>query len=171
MKFYALLLHNYDDLQSSWNIFVIKSHTERMGNHLYKDTKAGFIVVIIMHSYHFRSVTTWPSFKGNQIKQSHICPHAMCLSHTLTRYGFWNKGHCLLDVTKSVVQVCIQFEMIYIWHYNGARHIVYMMKMKTYPRHWPLMREIHWSPGIPLTKTRNAELWCFLWSAPKHSVE
>ena len=32
--------------------------------------------------------------------------------------------------------------------------------METFPRYWPFLR---W---IPLTKASDAELWCFLWSAP-----
>ena len=39
-----------------------------------------------------------------------------------------------------------------------------VIKWKHFPRYWPFERGIHrW---IPLTKASDAELWCFLWSAP-----
>ena len=31
---------------------------------------------------------------------------------------------------------------------------------------WPFVRGIHRSPVVPPTKASDAELWCFLWSAP-----
>ena len=38
-------------------------------------------------------------------------------------------------------------------------------KWKHFPRYWPFVRGIHrW---IPRTKASDAELWCFLWSAPE----
>ena len=40
-----------------------------------------------------------------------------------------------------------------------------VIKWKHLPHFWPFVRGIHrW---ISLTKARNAELWCFLWSAPE----
>ena len=42
-------------------------------------------------------------------------------------------------------------------------------KWKHFPRFWRFLRGPHrW---IRLTKTSDAELWCFLWSAPKQMVE
>ena len=41
-------------------------------------------------------------------------------------------------------------------------------QMETFPRYWPLVRGIHRST---LTKACDAELWCFLWSAPEQTVE
>ena len=39
--------------------------------------------------------------------------------------------------------------------------------METFPRYWPFVRGIHRSRWIPRTKASDAELWCFLWSAPE----
>ena len=39
-----------------------------------------------------------------------------------------------------------------------------VIKWKHFPRHLSFVRGIHRS--IPLTKASDAELWCFLWSAP-----
>ena len=42
-------------------------------------------------------------------------------------------------------------------------------QLETFPRYWPFVRGIHrW---IPLTKASDAEVWCFLWSAPEQTVE
>ena len=46
-----------------------------------------------------------------------------------------------------------------------------VFKWKHFPRYWPSVRGIHRSPGIPRTKASDAELWCFLWSAPESTVE
>ena len=42
-----------------------------------------------------------------------------------------------------------------------------VIKWKHFPRHWPFVRGIHRSRWIPHTKASDAELWCFLWSAPE----
>ena len=42
-----------------------------------------------------------------------------------------------------------------------------VIKWKHFPRYWPFMRGIHRSRWIPCTKASDAELWCFLWSAPE----
>ena len=42
-----------------------------------------------------------------------------------------------------------------------------VIKWKHFPRYWSFVRGIHWSRWIPRTKTSDAELWCFLWSAPE----
>ena len=41
-----------------------------------------------------------------------------------------------------------------------------VIKWKHFPRHWPLCGEFTGHRWIPLTKASDAELWCFLWSAP-----
>ena len=42
-----------------------------------------------------------------------------------------------------------------------------VIKWKHFPRYWPFVRGIHRSRWIPRTKASDAELWCFLWSAPE----
>ena len=46
-----------------------------------------------------------------------------------------------------------------------------VIRCKHFPRHWPFCGEFtgHW--WIPLTKARDAGLWCFLFSAPESTVE
>ena len=42
-----------------------------------------------------------------------------------------------------------------------------VIKWKHVPRYWPFVRGIHLSPVNFPTKVSDAELWCFLWSAPE----
>ena len=44
-------------------------------------------------------------------------------------------------------------------------------KLKHFARYWPFVRESTGDRWIPLTKASDAELWCFLWSAPEQTVE
>ena len=37
--------------------------------------------------------------------------------------------------------------------------------------YWPIVRGIHWSRWIPLTKASNAQLWCFLSSVRERTFE
>ena len=46
-----------------------------------------------------------------------------------------------------------------------------VIKWKHFPRYWPFVRAIHRTRWIPNTKASDAELWCFLWSASKQTVE
>ena len=41
-----------------------------------------------------------------------------------------------------------------------------VIKWKHFPRYWPFVLEFTGPRWIPLTKASDAELWCFLWSAP-----
>ena len=41
-----------------------------------------------------------------------------------------------------------------------------VIKWKHFPRHWPLCGKFTGDRWIPRTKAGDAELWCFLWSAP-----
>ena len=45
-----------------------------------------------------------------------------------------------------------------------------VIKWKHFPRHWPLCGEFTGHRWIPRTKASDAELWCFLWSAPEWTV-
>ena len=46
-----------------------------------------------------------------------------------------------------------------------------VMKWKYVPPYWPFVRGIHQSLVNSPTKASDAELWCFLWSAPNQTVE
>ena len=46
-----------------------------------------------------------------------------------------------------------------------------VIKWKHFPRYWPFVRESTGHRWIPLTKSRNAEPWYFLRSAPEQAIE
>ena len=46
-----------------------------------------------------------------------------------------------------------------------------VIKWKHFPRYWPFVRGIHRSRWTPRTKARDAELWCFLGSAPEWTIQ
>ena len=46
-----------------------------------------------------------------------------------------------------------------------------VIKWKNFPRYWPFVRGIHRSRWIPRTKATDAELCCFLWSAPEPTAK
>ena len=45
------------------------------------------------------------------------------------------------------------------------------IKWKHFPHYWPFVRRIYQSlVWIPLTKTSDMVLWCFLWSVPEQTI-
>ena len=56
-------------------------------------------------------------------------------------------------------------------HLSGANELILLhddvIKWKHFPRYWPFVRGIHRPRWIPHTKASDAELWCFIWSAPE----
>ena len=57
-----------------------------------------------------------------------------------------------------------------IWEDGDMNHAKVhddVIKWKHFPRYWPFVQEIHRSRWIPRTKASDAELWCFLLSAPE----
>ena len=42
-----------------------------------------------------------------------------------------------------------------------------VIEWKHFPRYWSFVRGIHRSPVNSPAKARDAEMWCFLWSAPE----
>ena len=51
--------------------------------------------------------------------------------------------------------------------FNGGLAHDDVIKWKHFPRYWPFVWGIRRSRWIPRTKASDAELWCFLWSAPE----
>ena len=43
-----------------------------------------------------------------------------------------------------------------------------VIKWKHFPCYWPSVRGVHWSL---VKRASDAELWCFLWSAPEQTIE
>ena len=58
----------------------------------------------------------------------------------------------------------------HLWYGSQAAHDD-DIKWNQFLRYWPCVREPTGHRWIPLTKTSDAELWCFLWTTPKQTVE
>ena len=74
----------------------------------------------------------------------------------------WNMNQCTTvfcheNAFENVVHFCGYFVPVSWW-----RH-----QMETFPRYWLFVRGIPGHHWIPCTKASDAELWCFLWSAPE----
>ena len=65
------------------------------------------------------------------------------------QYGFKTKHSTELAVTESIDRVLLNID---------NKHDV--IEWKHFPRYWPFVRGIQWSP----VNSSGAELWCFLWS-------
>ena len=97
----------------------------------------------------------------------------ICCSNFISFY------HCIMVLQEIIIvgsglhsvysMCCIEYR----WCFTGTWLYMYddVINWKYLPRHWPFVRGIHRSPGIPLTETSDAELWCFLWSAPDQTAE
>ena len=60
-------------------------------------------------------------------------------------------------------------KIVWLKHTNSASYDD-VIKWKHFPRYWPFVRESTGHRWIPLTKASDAELRCFLWSAPQQMV-
>ena len=83
---------------------------------------------------------------------------------------------CFLWSAPDTVCFCHhKFHGIYRSHHIGTSHGISwhddVVKWKHFPRYWPFVRGINRSWWIPSTKASDAELSCFLWSAPEWTVE
>ena len=80
----------------------------------------------------------------------------------------WKVLSWIISVNSYTVQWRISWERFKV-HMNGhvfTREHDDVIKWKHFPRYWPFVRGIHRSRWIPHTKASDAELRCFLWSAP-----
>ena len=75
----------------------------------------------------------------------------------------WDRWAC----TKENMN-CIVITTTRVW-LNEARKSWWRHQWKHFSRYWPFGGEFTGPRWIPLTKTSDAELWCFLWSAPEQT--
>ena len=78
------------------------------------------------------------------------------LLHFFSTYSSLFKAHSMNDI--------LQNESMHGWY--AWRAAIMMIKWKLFPHTGPLCGEFTSHRWIPLTKASDAELWCFLWSAP-----
>ena len=119
------------------------------------------------------------------------CPGTSRFDNSHCNSQWWKiRKNSSISVSAQCLQV-IQITMITVWYVNkrilpsGHCHKYSLnvrspetdswhpykhddvIKWKHFPRYWPFVRGIHRSRWIPSTKASDAELWCFLWSAPE----
>ena len=101
--------------------------------------------------------------------------NSLCLA---TPYGDTGSGN---DITRSNVNLpstrsCDIHSMeMFTWILNTSIYTFEIrddvIKWKHFPHYWPFVWGIPGHRWIPLIKASDAELWCFLWSAPEQTVE
>ena len=74
---------------------------------------------------------------------------------------FWNRGKPNYLIEVAIVKVTMAGTTRWWWWHDDV------IKWKHFLRHWPLCGEFTGDRWIPHTKASDAELWCFLWSAPE----
>ena len=121
------------------------------------------------------------------------------ITHALTKYWItWSlsmklrarvcvrvegMGFCLW-ITLSLTLILLRVHVTYVtcsplislaWKTWLDMHDDDIIKWKHFPRYWPLWGESTSDRWTPLTEASDAELWCFLWSAPaqtnEHTIE
>ena len=92
------------------------------------------------HPYIFRMACVSKTLSWNDISDYH-----MVLKHLAS--------HADIFATSSLSQI--------LQTSSWWRH-----QMEIFPFYWPIVKGIYWSPVDSLQKASDAELWCFLWSAP-----
>ena len=100
-----------------------------------------------------------------------------CISYVLVSIGHI-PNRCVLRITLQCYSKQSHLIEVYIfgtatvcatagWRYKVAFTHNDVIKWKYFPRYWPLCGEFTGHRWIPLTKASDAEIWCFLWSAPE----
>ena len=92
-------------------------------------------------------------------KIGYLCPLAISMQGP--KIGFIWESQYLSKIEKYLTRVVTS--ILWVW-YPGFYYDD-VIKWKHFPRYWPFVRGIHWSPVNSPHKARDAKLWCFLWSA------
>ena len=92
--------------------------------------------------------------------------------------NFYDKNICLAQIHVNNYKTTTADEIVVsrstpwegVRHYSLSELHDDVIKWKHFPRYW-LFGESTGDRWIPLTKASDAELWCFLWSAPEQTVK
>ena len=87
--------------------------------------------------------------------------HYLCPRQTWGLALHFGKQHCTKNVALTTIYRGIETRA------HKPRVHDDVIKWKHFPRYWPFVRGIHRSPVNCPHKGNDAELWCFLWSAPE----
>ena len=98
---------------------------------------------------------------------------------------FWLAGNTAVNQLEAMLELPCEITWLLTWILlvcvnlhtklsTGNIFIIHhddVIKWKHFPRYWPFVRGIHRFPVNSPHKTSDAELWCFLWSAPELSKQ
>ena len=121
-------------------------------------------IVYKVHDYHNNALLISFLVMGNHWLSTVGCQTSHKWNADLWSLNLSHKSH----IAPVPICICVHVSVIKwfivgywcnaLWHDDA-------IKWKHFPRYWPFVRWIHrW---IPHTKASDAELWCFLWSAPE----
>ena len=103
------------------------------------------------------------------------CPSSIaCCKYSMNRHSSLNRSSCCDLIW---IPISLKLCRLYCWCMYFHRASIGLndhddvIKWKHFPRYWPFVRGIHRSPVNLLTKASDAELSCFLCSAPEHTVQ
>ena len=95
-----------------------------------------------------------------------VCYNLMCVSEAGAMEGIPKDGAVSGDTPMATTCNCFNPSAGLVAIPLSSLHDD-VIKWKHFPRYWPFVRRIHQPRWIPRTKASDAELWCFLWSAPE----
>ena len=128
-------------------LFTVPVHTGSVGLKLQDTFKSGYS----------KFGLTFPQIQGTEWRRN--------FAQTKTRIASWY-------VQKSVVTDLLEYQSKEMDLVScQVRVLLLMMASSHFPRYWPCVREFAGHRWIPRTMASDAELWCFLWSAPEWKVE
>ena len=114
------------------------------------------------------SCSLWRHCNGVFLMQKEIW---LLYSYLLYSWFNENRRNSTAD-TLELRHLCIKPSMyLFAWWCCYIVYHDYFIKRKHFPQYWPLCGVFTGHRNIPLTNTSDAELWCFLWSAPEQTVE
>ena len=103
----------------------------------------------------------------NHIKFSPFCtPHQYQTWWLRWELGILTRPYCCSTSLANLNTMGKQITWI-VWEMMIASKHDDIIKWNHFPCYWPLCREFTGHQWIPCTKASDAELWCFLWSAPE----
>ena len=109
----------------------------------------------------------WQNLACSHFNSAILLHKKICLCVCLLSIIYVGAYICVYGYMDMHIHKCVHDTMcvcLHVYHDD-------VMKWKQFPRYWPLWGEFIGHLWIPLTKARDAELWCFLWSAPEQTID
>ena len=131
--------------------------------------------------YHTNGFVHWLItliIKCTSVNLSALPSVSVCLVLILSDFGGHHSVSWKFHMSISKLGEPMALPCIWTWSINFSNNLFIVIhshddviKWKYLPRYWPFVRRTHRSLVDSLTKASDAELWCFLLSAPEQTVE